>query len=82
MEQFCMITGIKRAKLRQGNAVQLYLQVLTIADLADVAGTHIWDGMLDGDWQAGSDLQWPYQPKPPKAFWATFRWCLCHTFCW
>ena len=81
MEQFCNISGITRAKLRRANAVRLYLRVLTIADLTDVAGTHIRDGMLDGDWQAGSDLKWPYQPKPPKAFWSTFRWCLRHTFC-
>ena len=37
--------------------------------------------MLQGDWQAGSDLLWPYQPKPPKVFWACFHWCLRQMIC-
>ena len=44
-------------------------------------GTHIRDGMLLGDWQAGFDILWPFQPKPPKAFWACFRWCIRQTIC-
>ena len=81
MEAFNNIPGITRAKLRQANSVRLYLRVVTVADLCDVQGTHIRDGMLQGDWQAGSDFKWPYQPRPPKPFWATFRWCLRQTFC-
>jgi hypothetical protein len=37
--------------------------------------------MLGGNWQAGLDLLWPFQPKPPKPFCATFHWCLRQTFC-
>ena len=37
--------------------------------------------MLNGDWQVGSELKWPYQPLPPKPFWATFRRCLRRSFC-
>lgn len=37
--------------------------------------------MLNGDWQAVSDLMWPYQPCPPKAFFATFHKLLRKTFC-
>lgn len=81
METFNSIPGISRAKLRRANAVRLFLRVVTIADLCDVQGTHIRDGMLQGDWQAGSDLRWPFQPNPPKPFWATFRWCLRQSFC-
>ena len=81
MDQFSMIPGITRAKLRRANAVRIFLRVFSVADLADMQGTHIRDGMLQGDWQAGSDLLWPYQPKPPKAFWACFRWCIRQTIC-
>jgi hypothetical protein len=35
--------------------VRLYLRVITIADLTDPEGSTIPDGMLTGDWQAGSD---------------------------
>lgn len=81
MEGFLRIPGIKRATLRQANLVRLYLRVVTIADLADVGGTYIPANMLDGSWQAGSDIKWPYQPIPPKRFWTTFRRCLRLAFC-
>ena len=60
---------------------RLYLRVLTIADLADPTGQFIPDGMLNGDWQAGSDIHWPHQRMPPPRFWATFRRCLRLAFC-
>ena len=81
MEGFLRIPGIKRATLRQANSVRLYLRVVTIADLSDVGGTYIPANMLDGSWQAGSDIKWPYQPIPPKRFWTTFRRCLRLAFC-
>jgi hypothetical protein len=81
MERFVQIPNITRAELRRANAVRLYLRVVTIADLADVGGSYIPAGMLNGDWQAGSDLKWPFQPMPPKPFWRTFRHCLQRTFC-
>ena len=37
--------------------------------------------MLTGDWQAGSDLEWPNQSRPAKTFRAVFRKCLRATFC-
>ena len=37
--------------------------------------------MLNGVWQAGSDLLWPYQPTPPKSYFSTFHNCLRKTFC-
>ena len=80
MEAFNSIPGISRANCR-ANAVRLFLRVVSIADLCNVQGTHIRDGMLQGDWQVGSDFKWPFQPKPPKPFWATFRWCLRQSFC-
>ena len=81
MEGFLRITGITRATLEKANAVRLYLRVLTIADISDVNGTFIPAGQLDGNWQSGSDLKWPHQPKPPKTFWTTFRTCIRLAFC-
>ena len=57
------------------------MRVLTIADIADPSGEFIPDGMLTGEWQAGSDMFWPFQVCPPSAFWSTFRRCLRLTFC-
>ena len=80
MERFSSLRGITRAKLRQANAVRLYLRVITIADLADLSGKTIQEGILTGSWRANSDLRWPYQPLPPDTFWATFRSCLRRAF--
>ena len=81
MEAVLEIPGITRAKLRQVNAVRLYMRVVTIADITDVGGTFIPAGQLDGEWQAGSDIKWPYQPSPPPVFWCTFRSCIRLAFC-
>lgn len=81
MDRFVQIPCITRAELKQANAVRLWLRVLTIADLVEPAGRFIPDNMLSGDWQAGLDIHWPYQIKPPKRFWATFRHCIRQAFC-
>ena len=47
-------------QLKQANTVWLYLRVVTITDLSNTKGTFIPNGMLNGDWQAGSNLKWPY----------------------
>jgi len=51
-------------KLKRANAVQIYLRVVTIADLTDLRGICIRDRMLTGEWQTGSDIKWPHQPLP------------------
>jgi hypothetical protein len=81
MERFCSIPGIKPSQLKHANIVRLYLRVITIADLSETSGTYIPHGMLNGDWQAGSDLKWPHQPCPPKSYFATFRRLLRKSFC-
>lgn len=81
MNRFLMIPRITKSALRQANEVRLFLRVLTIADLADPTGRFIPDGMLTGEWQAGSDIHWPHQTKPPPRFWATFRRCLRLAYC-
>ena len=62
MERFLTIPNITTSQLRQANTVRLYLWVITIADICDTTGYFIPSGVLNGDWQAGSDLKWPFQP--------------------
>lgn len=81
MGQFLQIPGVKTSQLRQANTVRLYLRVVTLADICDPTGQYIPSGMLTGDWQAGSDLKWPFQPCPPKSYFATFRRLLRKSFC-
>ena len=73
MERFVEIQGATVGQLRKVNTVRLYLRVVTITDLTHPSGEYIPDGMLMGDWQAGSDLEWPHQPCPPRSHWALFR---------
>ena len=80
MERFSSLSGITKTKLRQANAVRIYLRIVTVADLADISGKVIPEGVLTGNWRANSDLRWPYQPLPPDTFWATFRSCLRKAF--
>ena len=64
---------VTQSQLRRANTVRLYLRVITLADLCNPTGNYIPSSMLNGDWQAGSDLLWPFQPQPPKSYFATFR---------
>ena len=50
MEGFTAIQGATPGQLRKVNAVQLYLPVITIADLRHPSGGYIPDRMLTGDW--------------------------------
>ncbi|KAL7551610.1 hypothetical protein ACHAWF_018082 [Thalassiosira exigua] len=81
MERFATHPRATKGQLEKLNAVRLYMRVVTVADLADPTGRFIPDGMLTGEWQAGTDLQWPTQDLPPKRHWALFRKYLRETFC-
>ena len=76
MERISSLSGMTLRKLYRVNACRLYMRVITISDLVNESGTHIPDNMLEGEWQAGSDLLWPRQESPPKPWWALFRQCL------
>ena len=52
MELFAYLPG---AMLRH----QLYLRVIMMADLSHESGDFIPDNALTGQWQSGSDLEWP-----------------------
>jgi hypothetical protein len=80
MEAFLEIspTRSKRMHLRQ---VLHWLQVVTLADLANATGRFIPEGRLTGDWRAHSTLEWPHQPKPSEKAFALFRRFMRHTIC-
>ena len=63
MERFVQIHKVTRRHLERANAVRLYLWVVTIADLAHTLGSFIPDNTLTGEWQAGSDFEWPHQVR-------------------
>jgi hypothetical protein len=76
MERFTQIPRIITGILKKANTVRIYLHIITIADRVNPEGTTIPEGMLNGDWQAGSNLLWPQIPCPPKPYWAILRKCI------
>jgi hypothetical protein len=54
MERFSQISKITTGSLKKANTVQIYLHVITIANLAIPEGTAIPDVMMNGDWQTFS----------------------------
>jgi hypothetical protein len=62
------------------NQCQLFLQVLTIADISTADGTQILQTAVDGVKDASriSRLQWPRQPRPPESAWYTWGTFLQH----
>ena len=65
METFAGIQEATPGELKKINAVRLYLRVIPIADLTHLSGGYVPNGMLTGDWHAGSDLEWPHHLCPP-----------------
>ncbi len=81
MERFTQIPRITTGILKKANTVRIYLCIITIVDLVNPEGSIIPEGMLNGDWQAGSNLLWPQIPCPPKPSWAIFWKHIQATFC-
>ena len=63
------------AQLEAINRCRLYLQVLTVAELATGDGEFLsdkaWEGNLDTT--VSSPYQWPRQPKPPNRDWRIWQ---------
>ena len=71
---------IKKAELKAANTCQLFLQVITIAELADLDGETIDNKRLEEKWRAKSSLIWPRQCAPTSRQWDIFRSYLMKTF--
>ena len=63
------------------NDIRIFVRVITIADLANLDGTHINFEQISGKWRAPSNLLWPQQCAPTTKQWETFQWALRKTFC-
>ena len=48
MEKIIRLKGITKGELKQVNPVRLWSRVVTVADLANKAGTDIMDNMMNG----------------------------------
>ena len=72
---------ITTRQLREIDDVRLFLQIITISNLANLNGTHIDFELISGKWRATSNLLWPRQCAPTAKQWATFQWTLRKTFC-
>jgi hypothetical protein len=66
MERIGKLKGMTKGQLKQVNAVRLWMQVVTIADMVNETGTSIMDNMMSGEWRAGTDLKWPKEYCPSK----------------
>lgn len=65
------------------NHCRLYLQVITISDVAMAKGTTILSTAYKGqkDPQCNSPLHWPTMPQPPQSYWtlwASYLGTLCN----
>ncbi len=68
------------SQLRQLNHCRLFLQVITISDIATADGKRILPSALQGIRASdrSSSLQWPRQESPPKPVWDLWRLALSH----
>lgn len=81
MERFLQLPGVRRGQLEKANAARLWLLVITLADLVHESGRYIPDGMLNGEWRAGTDLRWPEVHELNRADWQALRRLLKMTVC-
>ena len=72
---------IQPGYLKAANTCQLFVRVVTIAELANIDGTTIDTERLEGKWRAESNLIWPRQCAPTPDQWRKFKSCLRRTFC-
>ena len=69
-----------KGRLEKANWCRLYLQIITISDLADEKGREIPGDRMDRKWQADSSLIWPTIPRPPANYWEAFCWYMYRAF--
>jgi hypothetical protein len=68
---FAVTLHLNAYQLRCINTCRLYLQVLTVSDIATADGKHLLESAVKGqrDCQRRSTLLWPQVPCPPRSFW-------------
>ena len=58
----------------------LYLKITMLSDIVDEAGRYIEPWAMYGERQSSTNIQYPYQPKPPEEIWKIWRDCLHSTY--
>ena len=66
---------ITKTEWKRANKCRMYLQVLTIGDIATAEGTEIEEGIMKGDFHRSRArrVNWPYQQKPKSSYWTIWR---------
>ena len=75
MEQIIANTEYSKKEIYDINECRIYLQVFSVADIADGDGSRITEKALIGrrDAYRTSKWHWPDRPRPPEAFWRKWR---------
>ena len=75
MEQIIAKTAYSTKDIYDINECRIYLQVFSVADIADGDGSRITKNALIGrrDVYRTSKWHWPDRPKPPESFWKKWR---------
>jgi ribonuclease HI len=62
-------------QLQRINTCRMYLQVVSVSDLATAKGDKLLSSAIQGvrDPQHPSTLNWPLIPRPPDSFWQTWK---------
>ena len=66
---------ITKAEWDKANKCRIYLQVLTVGDIASGNGKTVDEGIRKGQRQLGRarNLEWPVQGKPKSTYWNAWR---------
>jgi hypothetical protein len=67
--------GFQGQDLYKLNTCRLHLQVITISDITDGTGERVTEAAWKGNHTEYTNRHhnWPIQPRPPAAFWATWQ---------
>jgi len=71
-----LLHDFQGGQLQMINTCRMYLQVITLSDIATAKGDRILQVVMEGKRhdQRHSELLWPVISRPPERFWA--QWCL------
>ena len=65
--------GLTKGRIALVNKVQLWLRVITVADLVNENGRTINPNKFDRSWGGQFDLNWPEGAPPTDKMWEAFQ---------
>ena len=68
---------------RQLNACRLFLQLTLLSEITDIDGTHLLQGILNGDnsKMPPTTIHWPEQGSPSSSTWKCWSKVITHLYC-